>query len=595
MIDGRIYRLGFLPALVVLIAIMFSLGSIPGPLDADLSPTAFDKQAATSNARKIAENFPDRTPGSADDSASADFVTDRFEGVQGGEVSEQRFESDGNDLRNVILVLPGESERRVVLIAQRDSAEGADAAGSAAATGAMLEIADGYSGTRHRKTLVFVSTDGGSDGATGTREFLQHYAGLELVDAAVVVAQPGASGPRPPFVLPWSSDQKSTAIQLVRTADGAVEDDADRSPGTEGFFAGLMRLALPSVTGEQAPLIDAGIDAVTITSAGERPLSASEGSLLSKSTLGQFGSATLSVLNALDAATVPPEHGPGTYLVSGKKLVGGWAPTLFALALLIPAGLAAADGLARAWRRGQAGADTIGWALGRTLPFIAVLLLAYLLSLVAIVPRPQFPYDPGRFEVGWRAAIAFVLLGGALAAALLVSRPLTTPRGGARDALAAAVGLISCAAVLAVWLINPYLALLLVPTAHVWLTTTITDRQARLVATLVALPLALVLPLIAVGSLAGRLEVGVTVPWHLLLMISGGQLSFLAALLGCVLAGMLVAVAALALAESSTPPEPRLAVRRPGTPRDQPQEPENPEIPPIPASTALRREAPRAD
>jgi hypothetical protein len=599
--DGRIYRLAFLPALIVIVAVMFSLQSTPAPLEAGVSASAFDEQAAATNARQIVERAPDRTPGSGGDSAAADLVTERFGEVHGGELSEQSFsgsfDGDDVDLKNVILVLPGESERQLVLIAQRDSARGPGAATSAAATGALLEIADNFSGTRHQKTLVFVSTDGDSDGATGTREFAKHYAALHLVDSAIVIAQPGASEPQQPFVIPWSEGQNSTAIQLVRTATRAVEEQTHSSAGMEGWFAGLMRLALPSGLGEQAPLVADGIDAVTITSAGERPLPPAQDSAgsLSASTLGKFGRATLDVVDALDVSASPPEHGPGTYLVSGGNLVPGWGPALLALALLLPAALVAIDGFGRAWRRGQAGAGTIGWALGRTLPFLAVLLFAYLLSLIGIASRPHFPFDPGRFEAGWRAAIVFVLIGGALAGMLLVSRPLTTPRGAAREALASGVGLISCAAVLVVWFINPYLALLLVPMAHVWLATAITDRRVRLVTTLVVLALALVLPLIAIGSLAGRLEVGIAVPWHLLLMVTGGQTPFSLALLGCVLIGMLVSVLALGLAESSTPPKPRLAVRGPAEPRDQPYDDQNAEIPPISASTGLRREAPPAD
>jgi MFS family permease len=359
-----------------------------------------------------------------------------------------------------------------------------------------------------------------------------------------------------------------------------------------------MRLALPSALGAQAPLIDRGIDAVTITSAGERPRSPAEDSpaSLSESTLGEFGRATLSVVNALDAATAPPEHGPGTYLVAGGNLVAGWGPALLALALLLPSAVAAVEGLARAWRRGLAGANTIGWALGRVLPFLAILLLAYIVALVGIAPRPRFPFDPGRFAVGWRAAIVFVLLGGALAAALAFTRPLRTPRGAPREGLITTVGVISCAAVGAVWLINPFLALVLVPLAHVWLTTAITDGQTRLAATAAGLSLGLVLPLIAVVSLAGRLEVGVTVPWHLLLMITGGQLSFPLAVLGCVIAGMLVSVLALALTGGSAPASPRLAVRRPGERRRiEPAGRENAENPPISASTALRRGGQTAD
>ena len=63
-------------------------------------------------------------------------------------------------MRNVILTLPGNSARTVVVMAPRDSAGGPGAASSAAATGMLLQLVNQLRTQSHNKTLVFVSTDG---------------------------------------------------------------------------------------------------------------------------------------------------------------------------------------------------------------------------------------------------------------------------------------------------------------------------------------------------------------------------------------------------------------------------------------------------
>jgi MFS family permease len=492
-------------------------------------------------------------------------VAQRFGEIEGGEVAEQTIESsfDGEDveLRNVVLVLPGESERRIVVVARRDSARGIGLASSAAATGALIELAESFGGARHSKTLVFVSTSGGSDGGVGAREFAESFSERELVDGAVVLEQPGATTEQPPFVIPWSAGPQSTSIQLTRTAATAVTDQTDRPAGEGAPFGGLMRLALPSGLGEQAVLIEEGFDAIALSSAGERPLApADDGSdSLSPATLGRFGRAALALIEALDATSAPPEHGPDAYVQVAGNLIPGWSLGLLALSLILPAALTAFDATARSWRRGEGSPRDLAWAVSRSLPFVGALLLAYLLAVTGLAPQPQFPYDPGRFGVGWRAAIVLACLTLAFALIWIAAKPLRVPRGATREALAAALGLLLCVSVIGVWLINPYLALLLVPAAHSWLTAVGPAGSARLAGAAIAVGGSLVLPAVAVADLAGRLEVGVTVPWHILLMVVDGQLGFVLCLMGCLIAGGLVGVVAAARAGEEAPAAPRLA------------------------------------
>jgi hypothetical protein len=564
-IDPRIYRAGFLPAVVAVVVVMFSVAPRPEPITFPIPGASFETGPAANAAREIARIAPDRTPGSEGDQAAAELVAARFGAIQGGEVSEQRVESsfDGEDveLRNVILVLPGESEQRILVVARRDSARGIGLASSAAATGALIELAESFGGARHSKTLVFVSTSGGSEGSAGAREFAEGSPDLELVDGAIAIEQPAARSLEPPFVIPWSAGPQSTSIQLTRTAAAAVTEQTDQPAGEGAPFGGLMRLALPSGLGEQATLIEEGLDAVALSSAGERPLSPADDGLdsLSPATLGRFGRAALVLIETLDAASAPPEHGPDAYVQVAGNLIPGWSLGLLALALILPAALTAIDAMARSWRRGEGSPRDLAWAISRSLPFVGTLLVAYLLAITGLAPRPRFPFDPGRFEIGWRAVIVVTALALAFVLIWIATKPLRVPRGATRESLAAALGVLLCASIAGVWLINPYLALLLVPAAHSWLAAIGPAGSARIAGAAVAVGGSLLLPLIAVADLAGRLEVGITVPWHLMLMVVGGQFGFALCVLISVIAGGLVGVVAAARAGEEAPAAPRLA------------------------------------
>src|SRR6476620_5040764 len=128
MIDFRIYRAGFAPAVAAVVVLLFALTAPPDPLPTTVTPAEFDGQAAAQLAHQVVDMAPDRTPGSDGDARVGDFVAQRFAQVDGGEVSEQNFtvQLDGNDvdMRNVILTLPGNSARTVVVMAPRDAAGG---------------------------------------------------------------------------------------------------------------------------------------------------------------------------------------------------------------------------------------------------------------------------------------------------------------------------------------------------------------------------------------------------------------------------------------------------------------------------------------
>jgi Peptidase family M28 len=561
-IDFRIYRAGFAPALAAVIVLLFALTAPPDPLPGVVAPAEFDELAAARIARQIVETAPEPTPGSDGDAAIADLVEQRFTQVDGGSVSEQRFTGefagDQVDLRNLILTLPGESARTVVLLAPRDSASGPGAASSAAATATLLELVDQLSTQSHTKTLVFVSTDGSSAGAQGAREFAQSYPQRDEIEAAIDIWQPGSANPRQPFVLDSSDASQSPSAQLVRTAERELSDQTQSKLETQGTFGELTALALPSGLGEQAVLIENGLDAVGLSSAGERPVPASQDQPedLSTSTLGDFGRTALLLAATVDAATAPPEHGPDTYIPLAGNLVPGWTLALLALALLLPAALAAGDGIQRGVRAHAGTGWAIGWAASRALPLLAGLLFFYFLSAVGLVASPTFPFDPNLFGVGAGQIVVMVLVAIVISGSYCAIRGWRAPAVLPTSAAVPALGAVSTLAVFLAWLANPYLALFLVPTAHVWLTCAPRRGSLRWPLVLGAAALSLVPLAAAVAHLSGSLALGSAAPWLLLLMVSDGQFGFGTMLALCLVIGGLLGIGAVSLRRPAPPRRP---------------------------------------
>ena len=549
-VDLRLYRVAWLPVLLAVVVLMFSLEGVPDPIEPVTPPGTFEPDRATRQAREIVAAAPSREPGSDGDQTIASLVTDRFEEVAAGATTTQEFEGsfDGDDveLTNVLLSLPGDSQQTIVVLAPRDAATGPGAASSAAATGILIELANALGVAGHEKSIVLASTSGGAQGAA---ELLAGLPESGSVEAVIGIYQPGAIERRPPFVLTGSTGETSAPVQLERTAELVVQTQAQESSSEASGLTQLARLAIPAGLGPQAPLIAAGFDAISISSAGERPLAASDDGVedLSPEGIDAFGRAIQLTIGAVDVAPDGLEHGPGAHLELGDNLVPGWTLSLLALALLLPAAVAAVDGCARAARRRQRIGGGMAWAAARALPLLGALAIVYLLALVGVVPRPPFPFDPGLYEAGGRAAVTFALGLIALAAGAVLLRLLGVTATRAPVSAPAALGAVAVIAALVVWIANPYLALLIAPAAHVWLVGVGEPTVVRRVAVLVCSALAVVPLVLALVAISGDLELGATAPWTLTLMLADGQIGFAVAVAGCFLGGTLLGASALAL------------------------------------------------
>ncbi|HEV2875512.1 MAG TPA: hypothetical protein VGW14_10210, partial [Thermoleophilaceae bacterium] len=383
------YRAAFIPALLALVLTMFSLQSRPGPLPQGLAADVlFDGRLAAIESARIAEREPDRRPGRPGNLREAARVAEVLDRRGFPEQEIQRFSHAGRGLVNVIARRAGVLRRQIVIVAARDAAVVPEAAGSAADTAALLELARVFAGRPSRKTLVLASVDGSTLGEVGISRLLAELPSPEMVDGVLVMSDLASPTRRGPFVQAWSNDSSRAGIGLQRTVSESIGQEVEFDPGTSGALGQLARLSFPIGIGPQGALLDEGHDAVRISGSGELP---PEGNgpvgSIDEDTLGALGRATLRTFTALDMGG-RPEHGPESYVTAVSQVIPGWVLSLLAGTLLLPALVAAVDAFARVRRRRIDVLPWLRWLGAWTAPCLAGYAVAELLALAGATPSP---------------------------------------------------------------------------------------------------------------------------------------------------------------------------------------------------------------
>jgi hypothetical protein len=563
MIEPRVYRAAFVPALLALVLTMFSLQSRPRPLPQGLAADVlFDGRVAAIESARIAEREPDRRPGRPGNLRTAERVEELLEARGFPETELQRFTHAGRELVNVIARRAGQLRRQIVIVAARDAAVVPEATGSAADTAALVEMARVFEGRPSRKTLVLASVDGSTLGEVGTSQLLEELPSPEMVDGIIVMSDLASPSRRGPFVQAWSNDSSRAGIGLQRTVSESISQELEFDPGTSGALGQLARLSFPIGIGPQGVLLDEGYDVVRISGSGELP---PEGNgpveSIDEDTIGALGRATLRTFTALDMGP-RPDHGPESYVTAVSQVMPGWVLSLLAGTLLLPALVAAVDAFARVRRRRIDVLPWLRWLGAWTAPFLAGYAVAELLALVGATPAPPpAPVPPDVLPVD--GAALGVLAGVAVAMGLalvlarwLAARPdprLATPEGpGPAVAVALVLGVTS----LLLWVANPYAGLMVVPAAHLWLQAVLLKGPPprRVRALLLALG-ALAPLLVTIYYLFALSMDPVAGAWYLLLLVTGHTVAPGTAFVGCVMLGTLCAAAELVYRQPAPPPE----------------------------------------
>jgi hypothetical protein len=584
-LDHRVYRAAFLPALVALFVVAFSLGDPAKPRTSDLAPDAFQADRAFGPAdpppagslRSLAQDFPNRRPGSTADGRLADRMASLFERSgfagrgEGATIRRVRFSGDTidgeADLEDVIATRQGLSSHSIVVVAHRDAPKG-PALADLSGTATLVELARLLADRELRKTVVLASVSGGSGGFAGAARLRDEIPGH--VDAVIALGDLASVQPRRPFVLPWADGRDPAPYALQRTASSALRTEGTGDPGRNRAIVQWLRRSFPFTTTEQG-VID--LPAVLISASGERRPAAD--APVSRHQLEVFGRGTLRTLTAaLDAGGIEADGArrqaiepfPGDDgIVVVQRLLPAWAIQMMTVMLLLPALLAAFDGFFRARRRGLPVGRWWLWTLTFGLAPLVAWGWTRLLDLTGAVIALPAPAAGGvvPLEAGGIVAMASVVL--VLAGVAFGVRPRLVRMIGARgDAsaggAAAALGLALTVLVGLVWLRNPYAAGVLLPAAHVWLLASEPGSRARGWLGALAVLAGLLLPLLVVVYYVGAWGLGpVEALWTAFGIVAGGALGFLQGLalagFAAALCAFVVIVRARTRAHASAPPD----------------------------------------
>jgi hypothetical protein len=565
MLNGRLYRVAFVPFALALAVAAFSLTARPLPLTSTLAPDAFDGAAAFAELKSLAAEFPNRRPGSPGDDELAARIAQTLEGLgaagHGGfQVRTRHFQAQTIDgertLSTVIAQRAGASGAApIVILAHRD----ASAKGSVAelsGTAALLELARVFAARETQRTIILVSTSGGSGGDGGAIDFAAHDASPPgPFDAAIVLGDVAGRGERKPFVVPYSDGFGSAPELLQRTVAGAIMQNVGGDPGAPSTIGQVAHLAFPFATGEQGVLNASGLSAVLLQVTGET--TPSPGEAVNEGVLEGFGRAALSAVDALDRAP-DIESAKQTGVVIGRETIPEWALRALLAALLIGPLLLAADGYARLRRRRGASGDRamirgLEWTAACALPFFLAAVFAKALGwLGALHAAPATGVQASALPLNAAATRAVLAVGLVLGLAWL-AWPWAVRRLGYTvrpddDAAGLAMLTVTLGVGVVTWILNPYAALLVLGALHLWLL--LVSPQTR-----PPRPVALALILLALAPLALLIafyarELGIgpgAVAWDAVLLLAGGHVGLAAAALWSLALGCGVAATLLAL------------------------------------------------
>jgi len=538
-VSARIYRGAWALIALPLLITAFTVGR-PDPLPPTPLPPSFDAGVASRVAQDLATNDPDRSPGGGDHDKAAALVANLLRQYNLN-VREDWFSADipgrGHQRLVNVIAQPAQptagqstrSPRAIVVVADRDNiGVSPGLVDNGSGTGALIELARDLSTLSLAHTIVFVSTDGGAFGGLGTAQ-LARDPEFRANTLAVVNLDSISTTGAPRLILAGDGG-RSPASVLAATADASVLEQAGSRAKTANGLYQLLDLAFPFSLYSQAPLLGAGVSALTLTSTGDRPISpASDGGLQLRASqiarLGMIGRAAQALILSLDGAG-EVASGTSAYIYLGGRIVRGFALQLLLFFALVPALVATVDLWARLRRRGLGLAPALRSYRSRLGVWVWGGGLAALFTVAGAFPsggnRPVAPDTVTAQQWPLAALAGLVVLTGAgwlLARVRLVPRVETERSDELAGHLIAMIAL--CCVAVAVCVINPFALVFVLPSLHVWLWVP-HARDSRLGVRAALYAGGLAGPLLLVMVFAIRYELGFDAPWYIATLFTVG-------------------------------------------------------------------------
>lgn len=470
MIDPRLTRIFVLPILAVLVLAAFSVQDRPRGLRTFQAPDAFNGSETWTEMGRLVAAYPSRPTGGPADGDAGREIASRF---QAAGLTVDTWEAPvrterGGRQRAVQIsgTSDGPGEGAVYVVAARDSVHPGSRA-ELTSTATLLQLADVLAKRRleHPVTLISVS---GTPGQAAYRELVDRLRSEEQPPRAILVL--GTLGTRDYLapVVGLSNGPQFASQRLRRTVEDALASQRSVGDSRPSAAGQLVRLAAPTTTGGQGPLLRAGLPAILLSTTGDRV--APESAEPTEERLQADGRALLRAIIAIDNAG-PIDLAPEGRIRAGDGVIPGWALRAIVLALLVPPALLVLDGLARARRERQRIARWVLWTLLLILPQLLGIGAVAAAARAGWIGVPGGPVDP-ELWTGDVTPLAIFAITAALGH--LVLRPVILLALGFRGLRSAGPGaplgfaLVLVALALATWVVNPAAAALMVPAALIW-------------------------------------------------------------------------------------------------------------------------------
>lgn len=552
LVSWPLYRLVLVPSLVVPLAAALSLGTAAAPPPPEHPPAVSGQDTANKAGAFVASEHGLQCcqPGSPGELHAADWVASELRRFDHSAhtvefAADLPWKQTPVPMANVIAYSPGQEPGVIAVIAHRDGAGAATAAGTAL----LVELGRALAGSPHERGIVLVSTDGGTTGGQGAAEFARTWPLADQIDAAVVVNEIGAPAGVQTSLVVRPDTPRGTSPTVVAAARQAIARATGHPAAMPGPYDQLSGYAVPYTTSEQGPLLAHGLPAVTFDGGGSSD-PATPVTELDAGSLGQAGGAVGYMVSSLAAApSIDPPGPPVLFL--GDRVARGWLVEVALVALMAPVVACIFDLTARLRRRRLPLAPGVRAYAWRCSTWIAALLAMWaltflpgrLLSPVATVPIAGHTAvtTAGLVVI---AAVALVWWRFAVRPRIVpVARVTATERTGG---LAAGLAGMTFASLLLA-AVNPFALVIVLPAAHAWLWLPAAARLGRR-AMAIVWSLGLIGPAVVITELWWQQGLGTQTPRVLVAMTASGYLSpavsgclALCAAAGCQLAAIVLA------------------------------------------------------
>lgn len=367
------------------ISVFLFINSPTAGIQVSTKPTFFEAARAFRMAQEMADEYPEPMMGSRESALATEWIGDRLTSLDlSHRVSEFTAPVGYTDavLRNVTMVFAGSSKEAILVSAPRDPDLDSRLSPLANATGTaiLVELAQAFAARPHERTIILLSTEGGSYAGLGLDNFLQ--TDPLGADVGVILTIRGLGREqREQLRAGVSGTDRAAPGWYLRLVSQTLKE-AGLKLEINGLTRQIADQALQIARGEQVAGLRAGIPSITLYDP--------EPGAPSPAGIATHGAVVERLVLSLDSgAEIPRDPGTAVVLGSGRYLTSRALSTLGVL-MLLPALVMALTWLLASRARPEVWSRYLRNLASFVLPLAVWSASIYAAARLGILPRYSF-------------------------------------------------------------------------------------------------------------------------------------------------------------------------------------------------------------